>query len=347
MLAPQLHKKRVVLVADDEILRRHIVSVLYTSFADLDVCGTQSAAEALGLVEDECTRLLIADAHGRVLDTPAIANAAQERRPALPLIMIGNTSQLLAPAQGRELPPLTAAWLDKPLQAERLVRLVRSLLEVPHGFSGGISLESLAELVQLLGLSNATGALHVEHERERGSMFFEKGTVHHAQCGKEVGVPAFQHMLKWPSGVFALEREGRCTERSIKLPILQLLLETTRLIDQERGSERPAAPDGANEEPRTDRWPEELTTGMNGSSRFRLRALKSVRDAETDPKRIAANSFQRGMELVLGKHYDAAVQEWERALELDPNNRIYQVNLRRLHERRRGVVVGGPDGDQE
>ena len=86
---------------------------------------------------------------------------------------------------------------------------------------------------------------------------------------------------------------------------------------------------------------------MNGSSRFRLRALKTVRDAETDPQRIAANSFQRGMELVLSKRYDAAVQEWERALELDPNNRIYQVNLRRLHERRRDVVAGGPHGDQE
>jgi hypothetical protein len=344
MLAPQLHKKRVVLVADDEILRRHIVSVLYTSFADLDVCGTQSAAEALGLVEDECTRLLIADAQGRVVDAPAIANAAQERRPALPLIMIGSTSQLVAPGPGRALPPLTAAWLDKPLQPERLVRLVRSLLEVPHGFSGGISLESLAELVQLLGLSNATGALHVEHESQRGSMFFEQGTVHHAHCGADKGVAAFQRMLRWSSGVFAFEREGRCNERSIQQPILQLLLETVRLIDQEHGSERPAP---ADEEPRTDRWPEELSTGMNGSSRFRLRALKTVRDAESDPKRVAANSFQRGMELVLSKRYEAAVQEWERALELDPSNRIYQVNLRRLHERRRGEVAGGPHGDEE
>lgn len=345
MLAPQLHKKRIVLVADDEILRRHIVSVLYTSFADLDVCGTQSAAEALGLVEDECTRLLIADAQGRAVDAPAIANAALERRPALPVIMLGNTNQPPLSASGQELPPLTATWIDKPLQSERLVALVRSLLEVPLGFSGGVTLESLAELVQLLGLSNATGALHVEHDSERGSVYFERGNVHHAQCGAVEAMAAFQHMLKWPSGVFAFDRQGRASQRSIEIPILQLLLETTRLIDQERGSDRP--PEVASEEPLTGRWPEELTTGLNGSSHLRLRALKKVRDGEGEPKRIAAQSFQRGMELVLSKRYDAAVQEWERALELDPSNRIYQVNLRRLHERRRGAVSGGPHGDQE
>jgi hypothetical protein len=54
------------------------------------------------------------------------------------------------------------------------------------------------------------------------------------------------------------------------------------------------------------------------------------------PQQRAAESFQRGMELVRDKRYEDALREWERAAALDPDTRIYQVNLRRLRERPHG-----------
>lgn len=42
--------------------------------------------------------------------------------------------------------------------------------------------------------------------------------------------------------------------------------------------------------------------------------------------------FERGMSLVKARDWAAAMEEWERAIELDPNNRLYQFNLRRLRE---------------
>jgi hypothetical protein len=54
------------------------------------------------------------------------------------------------------------------------------------------------------------------------------------------------------------------------------------------------------------------------------------------------------MELALHKQYDAALREWERAASLDPANRTYQVNLRRLHEvKRRSSPLGETHGDEK
>jgi hypothetical protein len=48
----------------------------------------------------------------------------------------------------------------------------------------------------------------------------------------------------------------------------------------------------------------------------------------------AVRAFDRGLGLLRDKLYAAALAEWERAVALDPDNRTYQVNLRRLRERR-------------
>ena len=47
----------------------------------------------------------------------------------------------------------------------------------------------------------------------------------------------------------------------------------------------------------------------------------------------AARLFDRGLSLLSDKLYSAALEEWERACALEPENRMYQVNLKRLRER--------------
>ena len=47
----------------------------------------------------------------------------------------------------------------------------------------------------------------------------------------------------------------------------------------------------------------------------------------------AVRAFDRGLELLQQKLYAAALEEWERVFALEPSNRTYQVNLKRLRER--------------
>jgi serine/threonine protein kinase len=65
--------------------------------------------------------------------------------------------------------------------------------------------------------------------------------------------------------------------------------------------------------------------GRSGSPPF------EERRALPDPE--AVRFFDQGLAFLADKQYQLALDAWERALELDPNNRMYQTNLKRLRAR--------------
>lgn len=345
MLAQPTQQRRVVLVDDDEICSRHVAAALRRSFTDLDVQLTKDRDEALTLLADESSRLLITDAQTRHVDGLAVATSARERRPELPVIVLSNP-----PAKPRRIPRLgEAAWLEKPPKTDRLIGLVGRLLETPAGFTGELTIEGLPDLVQLLSMTHACGALHVRCAQRRGCLWFEEGAIVDANLDALKGADAVYEVLGWRGGTFALDRAARPAQHSIKLSVTQLLLESMCRQDHERaGMDRDSVPqevaafDGVNGVP-VDGI--EAGPGRRAPSYFRLRLPEVLTPAAAaapgwdEPAKTgkpvpqrAAQSFQRGLEHVRGKEYDAAVLEWERAIELDPDNKLYRSNLRRLRE---------------
>jgi CheY-like chemotaxis protein len=312
MLVHPLPTRRVVLVEDDEVLQGQLVELLQGSFSDIDIRDAKNADDALHLLEDERSRLLITDAQNCSLDGIAVAASARRLRPTLPVIVMSNSGQ--APRAGTH-PPLTASWLKRPPKAERLVGLVQQMLSVPVGFTGSISIQGLPELVQLLCMTNVSGALRVDSGLEKGELWFERGQIVDAEQGGMHGSGVVQRMLQWQGGFFAFENEARAEHKTIHMSAMQLLLEAARVIDQEHAPSLRAEPEHEHERARRESG---------------VQALGAVQNA--------AESFERGMELVRNKRYDAALPEWEHAAALEPDNRIYEVNLRRLREIRQRNV---------
>jgi hypothetical protein len=58
-----------------------------------------------------------------------------------------------------------------------------------------------------------------------------------------------------------------------------------------------------------------------------------VEERRRPPVDEAVRLFDRGLSLLADKLYAAALDEWERACALEPDNRLYQVNLKRLRDR--------------
>jgi CheY-like chemotaxis protein len=351
MLVHPLPARRIVLVEDDVVLQRQLLNLLRKSFSDLDVCDATDIDDALLLLEDESSRLLITDAQNRKCDGIAVAASARKLRPTLPVIVMSNSGQ--APRHGTN-PPLTASWLKRPPKADRLLGLVKTMLAEPVGFTGSISIQALPELVQLLCMASVSGALRVEHGDEHGVLWFERGSIVDAALDGVHGVEVVQRMLRWQGGSFSLEREARAERTSIRVPAMQLLLEAVQIIDQEnnctidvressttvRTVVAPAAKSGvvAKVQASAEAWQATLHSLV----------MEELECEKSSPAERAAECFQRGMEFALHKNYDAALREWERASSLDPANRTYQVNLRRLQEiRRRRLTSGDTHGDQE
>jgi CheY-like chemotaxis protein len=350
MTAQSTQPRRIVLVEDDDICSRQVASALRRSFTDLDVQQTKDPDEALELLADESSRLLITDAHTRQLDGIAVATSARERRPELPVIVLSSP-----PCNPRRIPLLgEAAWLEKPPKTDRLIGLVERLLNAPIGFSGALTLEGLPDLVQLLSMTHASGALHVRYGQRRGCLWFEDGTIVDAAIDTMRGAAAVYEILSWRGGTFALDRAARATRYSIDLSVTQLLLECMCRQDEERAGVR------SDELPRSPiaERPREEESRMRTQSQTRLRIPQLQvpappqaaywTESAGQSRDRAAQSFQRGIELVQEKDYDAACAEWECALSIEPDNRLYQSNLRRLRElMSRNQTRRGQYGDEE
>jgi hypothetical protein len=194
----------------------------------------------------------------------------------------------------------------------------------PAGWTGEVTLECLADLVQLLSMAQTSGALHIRDGSERrGVLWLDKGSIVDASHNNTRGAAAVYEMLTWRSGTFLLDPEARAVRFSITLSVAQLLLEGMCRDDQSKSSPPPAA------------WnePGAKTAWEDQPARLRERG---------------ALAFQAGLELVQNKHYAGALAEWERAIECDPGNRLYQSNLRRLRDLiAREQTMRGEHGDQK
>jgi serine/threonine protein kinase len=76
-----------------------------------------------------------------------------------------------------------------------------------------------------------------------------------------------------------------------------------------------------------------VSTGRSPEPALRAASeLPSSTPRSWGPTSEAAKRFERGLELLGQREYGAALLEWEGALELEPENRSYQSNLKRLRK---------------
>jgi hypothetical protein len=114
------------------------------------------------------------------------------------------------------------------------------LLSRPAGFSGAISLPLLPDLIQIYTVSLANGALTIRRGNDYGTIWFDRGEMVHAVCGRQTGEEAVYRMLQWQTGLFSLDPDARSSIRSITASWQNVLMEGCRLLDEEAAS-RPSA----------------------------------------------------------------------------------------------------------
>lgn len=112
--------------------------------------------------------------------------------------------------------------------------LLQSSAARQNGFSGELPEISLADLVQFQGQNRFTGAISVQQDHSKGTIFFRDGQVIHAEQGKRTGLDAVKIMLGWDRGGFSCQTNLETTQSSIDMPLQQVLLECHRVLDENR-----------------------------------------------------------------------------------------------------------------
>jgi DNA-binding response OmpR family regulator len=279
---------------DDGALEQRMSHALESELPHVEVEHTEDADAALTMLRSRSFRVLVTEAQSDAIDGLALANCVRHERPHLPLVFLVDEKSDASRARVTALNDTHV--LDKPPPLERLVSLVARLLGTSRGFWGQLSFREPMELVQLVASSMPTGALHLRATEGTGTIWIEDGMIVHASSEGELGEQALQRMLGFSSGGFSTDPEAIAEQRSIFATTPQLLLECAQILDE------------------------------------RARGLALERSGPLPILRSAAEHFERGLTAVQHKRHEEALPEWERAARLEPHNKTYQHNLRRLQQ---------------
>ena len=101
------------------------------------------------------------------------------------------------------------------------------------GFAGTLRNIQLTDLIQMCCLAGASLCVRVNKDAYVGTIYIQEGEVVHAKFDDMAGVQAFFAILGWQSGHFETFEAPKVETRTIKEPCQFLLMEATRLADEQ------------------------------------------------------------------------------------------------------------------
>jgi response regulator RpfG family c-di-GMP phosphodiesterase len=114
-----------------------------------------------------------------------------------------------------------------------------------RGISGELDNLGFADIVQVLSMGMKTACVTLRSNGSKGQIWFENGTVRHAETGNQQGEPAFFEMVRWSRGSFVIEHGVQTRDRSIERDALFLVMEGVRLMDESEADASSAPSSGS------------------------------------------------------------------------------------------------------
>ena len=90
----------------------------------------------------------------------------------------------------------------------------------------------LTDVFQLIQLGQKDGGLRIQSDDDVGIVYFKGGIVIHAKTNSIQGEAAIDTILSWKKGRFVFNPNEETLERTVELPIQQVILEAARRIDE-------------------------------------------------------------------------------------------------------------------
>ena len=233
-------KQNLLLVdADPRSLRVLEVSLRKAGYS---VATCDSVEAALEVVEYASPDLILSDTVFPKLDGFHFVEKLREKADT-PIIFLSTDGSVESKVRGLELG--VEDYLTKPIYIKEIITRVNLVLQrferqglerrslTKTRFAGSLAEMGLVDLLQTIDISRKSGVLHLSHEGRRGAVYFEAGSLIHAELGSLKGEHAVYRFLVWNDGQFDLEfRPVRVDERTIQTSTQGLLMEGMRRVDE-------------------------------------------------------------------------------------------------------------------
>jgi CheY-like chemotaxis protein len=214
-----------------------------------EVLSSTQPAFALTTLEYDMPTAVVCATNMREMGALEIAKIihADPKNAALPIIALGDGSQraLMEAFQagcddyidrGRQ-PAVIASHIRNIIisKAEGF-QPTQMLAQADTSLSGSLSHHDLPGVLQMLGHARQTGALHINAAAADAVLFFDAGTITHAECGNLFGDEAVIHIVKscvqGGTGVYKFVYGATSAQQTVLRSATDLMLDAMREYDE-------------------------------------------------------------------------------------------------------------------
>jgi tetratricopeptide (TPR) repeat protein len=178
---------------------------------------------------------------------------------------------------------------------------------VKKGFQGHIEGVQLEDLLQMLCQSYSSAELKISNSLKDSVVQLIDGEVSYASCGEKSGEGALLDVLTWENGEVDITSSFVSRDRNVHSGWMELLLQSAHAIDKRRV------------EKKIERKKEVISREQVGG-------------AKESNKEMFYEHLDKGWKFFRESDYERALQEWEVAYELDPNDKTIHFNLKKIKE---------------
>ena len=171
---------------------------------------------------------------------------------------------------------------------------------VKKGFQGHIEGIQLEDLLQMLCQSYSSAELKISNSLKDCVVQLIDGEVSYASCGEKSGEEALLDVLTWEDGEVDITSSFVSMDRNVHSGWMELLLESAHAMDRRRAEKEE-------------------------------RKREAISEEDSD-KKMFYKHLDKGWEFFRKSDYKKALQEWEKAHELDPEDRVVRFNLKKIKE---------------
>jgi len=232
-----------------------------------EVVSSTQPAFALTTLEYDMPTAVVCATNMREMGALEIAKIihADPKNAALPIIALGDGSQ-------RALMEAFQAgcddYIDRGRQPAVIATHIRNIIiskaegfqptqmlaQADTSLSGSLSHHDLPGVLQMLGHARQTGALHINAAAADAVLFFDAGTITHAECGNLFGDEAVIHIVKncvqGGTGVYKFVYGATSAQQTVLRSATDLMLDAMREYDE--NANNPTTEDSAKETPALD-----------------------------------------------------------------------------------------------
>jgi CheY-like chemotaxis protein len=343
-----------VLIVDDEdniVLALH--RVLYQDNDRYDVLLARSAEIAQQILEDGKVDVLVTDVHLPEKSGMDLLSWVAVQAPATRVIVM--TAFDVSGIKDRAHAFGCLQLMRKPFDVHAMRTAIVRALALRDSFAGSLADLSCVDVLQMLCIARKTTALRISAGASAGVVHIDAGDPVHAVWDDLVGEEAFFRILGVKSGIFHTTPLPPDIERSLRGDWQHLMIEGLRRLDETAaGRERSQALAGQDRS----QAQEENVRRAGERDSFRIAPgsvppprvvvpspsprhapeLATLADEDLDHDLDGKGSRRAEVARLLDEGFGAlragrredARRAWEEALRIDPQNRMLELNLRKL-----------------